>query len=52
MRLLDSHVTNFREGVPENLEDLIDFRVTRKEWLSLTSHLGKDGSDRPHIDSS
>lgn len=36
--------------LPEDLEDLINLRITREQWLSHR-HLRKDTSDGPHIDS-
>lgn len=42
-----------REGncinVPEDLEDLVNFRITREQGLAC-AHLGKDATDGPHID--
>ena len=35
--------------VPENAEDLIDFRVAREEGRTHR-HLGKDAAHRPHVD--
>jgi hypothetical protein len=36
---------------PEDLEDLVNLRVTREEWLAR-AHLGEDAADRPHVDAS
>lgn len=36
------------DDLPEDLEDLIDFRVTREQWLS-GAHFRKDAAYRPHI---
>ena len=36
---------------PEDLEDLVNLRVTREEGLSC-AHLGKDATDGPHVDAS
>jgi hypothetical protein len=35
----------------ENLEDLVDLRVTREERLA-SSHFGKDAANGPHVDTS
>lgn len=35
--------------VLEDLEDLVDFRVTREQRFPCT-HLREDGSDGPHVD--
>jgi hypothetical protein len=34
---------------PEDLEQLVNFRIAGKEW-SLRCHFGKYASNRPHID--
>ena len=36
--------------LPENLEDLVDFRVSREKRDTLHRHFGKDAADRPHVD--
>jgi hypothetical protein len=38
------------QDAPEDLEDLVDLRVTREERVALERHLGEDAPDRPHID--
>ena len=35
--------------VPEDLEDLVNLRVTREERLA-GAHFGEDATDRPHVD--
>jgi hypothetical protein len=35
----------------EDLEDLVDLRVAREEWLA-SSHLGEDAANRPHVNTS
>ena len=37
---------------PEDLEDLVNFRIARKEWSPLEGHLRKNASNRPHINAS
>jgi hypothetical protein len=38
------------QDAPEDLEDLVDLRVTGEERVALERHLGEDAPDRPHID--
>lgn len=38
------------DHIPEDLEDLINLRVAGEERLAC-AHLGKDGTDGPHVDS-
>ena len=40
-----------RPNIPEDLEDLINFRITREQWLA-SAHLRKDSSARPHVNAS
>lgn len=40
-----------KEDLPEDLEDLVDLRVTGEQWLAGV-HLGKYSADGPHIDTS
>lgn len=35
--------------IPEDLEDLIDLRVTREQGLAR-AHFGEDATNRPHVD--
>ena len=35
--------------IPENLEDLVNLRISREQWLA-SAHFCKDATDRPHID--
>ena len=37
---------------PENLENLIDFRISGEKRASLHDHLGENAADGPHVDSS
>lgn len=37
--------------IPEDLENLVDFRIARKQWLA-GAHLSKDSTTRPHVDAS
>lgn len=34
--------------LPEDLEDLVNLRVTREQRLAC-AHFGEDAADRPHI---
>lgn len=36
------------EIVPENLKDLVDFRVSGEQWLPR-AHLREDRTNRPHV---
>lgn len=45
---MHEHLEN--EHTPEDLEDLINFRVAGEEWLAR-AHLSEDGTDGPHVDS-
>lgn len=45
--LLPSHANQV--PLPEDLEDLVNFRITREQRRALHRHLRKDAPDRPHI---
>lgn len=37
--------------LPEDLENLVNFRVAWEEWDAAHDHLRKDAPDRPHVNS-
>lgn len=39
-----------RQDIPEDLEDLVDFRITGEQRMSAHDHFGEDTTNRPHID--
>jgi hypothetical protein len=46
---VDETIKKKDDHVPEDLEDLVDLRVTGEQGLA-GAHLGEDGADGPHID--
>jgi hypothetical protein len=46
---VDKILKNKDEYSPEDLEDLVNFRVTGKQGLA-SAHFGEDGAYGPHID--
>ena len=38
------------KNTPEDLENLVNLRITREEWGSLHDHLSHNATNGPHVD--